>query len=487
MAFNSVLFAGFFFIVLAAVYVVRGRRQVLLLTVFSYLFYAASGPAFVLLLFTSTIVDFHVGRALGRSSVPARRRLLLIISLVVNLGLLGVFKYAGFVCTQLNALFAMVSLNVSLPYTNVPLPVGISFYTFQTLSYTIDIYRREMEPTDNLTDFFCFVAFFPQLVAGPIVRARDFLPQLKTYRPLQPENVKLGFEFMLKGLFKKMVIADNLAYLVEKGFSAPVHEMCPANLLLAGALFAVQIYCDFSGYTDVARGAAKILGFDIAANFRWPYFSATVREFWRRWHITLSTWLRDYVYFSLGGGRRGRVRRAANVFVTWFLCGLWHGASWNFVCWGLYNGFFVELSRAIPERLIPRLKVLLVPATFLITCFGWMLFRAQSMRQAAYMMAKAAGGMNLLRAVPGLPEANAQHLGLSGYFNAFPYCGWTGVFILVVLGVIHVVSNRFDYSLEGRAMFTHLRDAGYVLLAAAIILAIMLFMGPQESFIYFAF
>jgi D-alanyl-lipoteichoic acid acyltransferase DltB (MBOAT superfamily) len=483
MTFNNVLFLPFFLLVVLVAAGTRGRTRDWLLTVFSYVFYALSGPAFVVLLFASSFVDFHIGRALARLEAPGRRRALLAVSIAVNMGLLATFKYAGFVSLNLNRVFASLGVPVTLPYVDLPLPAGISFYTFAAMSYTIDVYRRQIRPADRMLDFFLFVSFFPHLVAGPIVRAAQFLPQLRTYRPLQRTDVLVGLEFVLVGLFKKMIVADNISHAVAQGFAAGANAS-PANVLLAAMLFAVQIYCDFSGYTDVARGTARILGFDFPENFRWPYFSETVQEFWRRWHMTLSFWIRDYLYISLGGSRGSRGRRAFNLFVTWFLCGLWHGAQWKFVLWGLYHGLFVDLSR-YGERWRRRLKPLFVVATFYVVCLGWILFRAPEVGVALRMMLL---GLGLTVARPfSLARPGIEWVGLQRFFAEAPYCGWALLAAVALLAVVHWVTYRAEYAMEGRVVLARLPAPAFAVAAGASLGALFLLTGPEELFIYFAF
>ncbi|MBW2273555.1 MAG: MBOAT family protein [Deltaproteobacteria bacterium] len=404
MLFNSFDFAFFLLVCLAVYYGLqlgahcRAQNRVLLLA--SYVFYGAWDWRFLSLIAASTGVDYCVALALGRSDDPRRRRLLLGASLLTNLGILGFFKYANFFAENLQVLGASLGIELSRPLLEIVLPVGISFYTFQTLSYTIDVYRRRLEPTRDFFDFALFVAFFPQLVAGPIERAARLLPQIASPRRVDWQGFNSGSWLIFWGLFKKVVIADNLATLVDAVFN-PASSPTSLELLLGIYAFAFQIYCDFSGYTDIARGVARLMGFDLMLNFRLPYFATSPADFWRRWHISLSTWLRDYLYVSLGGNRRGNRLRNRNLMITMLLGGLWHGAAWPFVLWGAFHGLLLVLHRLLQpwlEQVRPASVlgqgawwVLRVLATFHLVCFGWLLFRSESLAQLATHLAILAG------------------------------------------------------------------------------------------------
>ena len=367
----------------------RGQNRMLLVA--SYIFYGAWDWRFLSLILLSTVIDYFVAQKMAHTTAQSRRRQLLSVSLAANLGMLAIFKYLGFFVESFAAMLAALGYQAD-PFTlSIVLPVGISFYTFQTLSYTIDVYRRDMEPTDDFLDFALFVAFFPQLVAGPIERARNLLPNIASPRRLSWEDLGRGSVLCLTGLIKKIVIADGIAPSVNAIYAAP--DPSGLDIVLATWLFAIQIYCDFSGYTDIARGVAKILGFRLMRNFAQPYFAVDPQEFWRRWHISLSTWLRDYLYISLGGNRGGSWRTWRNLMATMTLGGLWHGAAWNFILWGLYQGGLLALHRALAGRHgavgegMRRSaagwlwQVLKIAVFFQIVCYGWLLFRAQSFAQ----------------------------------------------------------------------------------------------------------
>ena len=350
------------------------------LLVASYVFYGFWDWRFLGLILFSTVVDYFIGLKLFREGDPRRRKSLLWLSLTANLGLLGVFKYFNFFIDTFSELLAQIGMPANPTTLAIVLPVGISFYTFQTLSYTIDIYRRELKPTHDFFDYALFVAFFPQLVAGPIERAKNLIPNIIQPRKLSWEGFERGLGLCLIGLIKKVVIADAIAPSVDAVFAAP--DPTRLDVILAAWLFAIQIYCDFSGYTDIARGSAKALGFNLMRNFAQPYFATNPRDFWRRWHISLSSWLRDYLYISLGGSRNGRLKTHLNLFATMLLGGLWHGAAWNFVLWGAYQGGILSAHRLLPtwtcKRLVGLRRLIGIVIFFQITCVGWLIFRSES-------------------------------------------------------------------------------------------------------------
>lgn len=383
MLFNELQYWVFFALVMTGYVLLPHKAQNRFLLVASYVFYGFWDWRFLGLIMFSTVVDYVIGQKIHHETAETRRKRLLWISLGVNLGLLGVFKYFNFFIDTFAAVLTQAGVSADLPALSIILPVGISFYTFQTLSYTIDIYRRELKPTDDFLDYALFVAFFPQLVAGPIERAKNLLPNIIAPRKLTWAAFERGLGLCLIGLIKKVAIADAIAPTVDSVFASP--DPTRADVILACWLFAIQIYCDFSGYTDIARGTAKALGFRLMRNFAQPYFAINPREFWQRWHISLSTWLRDYLYFSLGGSRKGRARTHINLITTMLLGGLWHGAAWNFVLWGAYQGGILSLYRVLPKWSLGSwfgLKRLIGIALFFqITSYGWLLFRADSFVQ----------------------------------------------------------------------------------------------------------
>ncbi|GAB4419862.1 MAG: MBOAT family protein [Bacteroidia bacterium] len=396
MLFNSFEFALFLPIVFALYWFAFPRNlkaQNLLIVVASYVFYGWWDWRFLGLIFISSLADFIIGPRLYDATAPRERKLYLTLSLVINLGILGFFKYYNFFVDSFVTAFDSVGIALSARTLNIILPVGISFYTFQTLSYTIDIYRKELAPDRDPIRFFAFVSFFPQLVAGPIERASNLLPQFQVPRTFDYALAKDGMRQIFWGLFKKVVIADTCATLVDVMFDN--HETMGAGALWLGAfLFAFQIYGDFSGYSDIAIGTARLLGFELMQNFATPYFSRDIGEFWRRWHISLSTWFRDYVYIPLGGSRVNKYQQFWNIIVTFTVSGFWHGANWTYIMWGFLNGLYympimlfnqkkskgtvVAQGRLLPN---PR-EIFQMGTTFLMTLVAWVFFRAKSIGEA---------------------------------------------------------------------------------------------------------
>jgi D-alanyl-lipoteichoic acid acyltransferase DltB (MBOAT superfamily) len=393
MVFTSIDFVVFFAVVYALYRVLPHRGQNWMLLAASYYFYGSWDWRFLSLLLGSTIVDYSVGRYLGRESAPAKRRLALVLSLVFNLGMLGFFKYFDFFEESLAAAGAAVGWHFDPVTLHVILPIGISFYTFMTISYVIDVYRREIEPTTHILDFALFVAYFPHLVAGPILRASLLLPQIERPRTVTSENVVRGLWLVGWGCFQKMFVADNLAPLVDTVFG-PSATPTGADVMVASWAFAFQIFGDFAGYSNIARGVSRMMGIELNVNFRFPYFVASPQEFWRHWHISLSTWLRDYLYIPLGGNRYGTWKTNRNLLITMALGGLWHGAAWTFVIWGVFQGCALVVGRTIAASArragivireglnVPRFGLGLL--MFQVTCYGWLIFRADSFRQLAH-------------------------------------------------------------------------------------------------------
>ena len=400
MLFNSPLFVVFFGFVFVLYWALRRRTsQNVLLLVASYVFYGAWSRKFLALLIVSTVADYLCGLLISGLSERRHKRLMLILSVALNLTLLGVFKYSGFFVTQAVELLDWLGFQANVRTLEVALPIGISFYTFQSLSYVIDVYRGKLPATRNLMEYALYVAFFPQLVAGPIERATHLLPQIKRERAWSGVALESGLQLMVWGLFKKVVIADNLAPYVNAVYREPA-AFSGTVLVTATVFFAFQIYCDFSGYSDTARGVARTLGFELMRNFDDPYFSRNPVEFWRRWHISLSQWFQDYLYFPLAmramrkGGWASKYR--AHI-VSMGLIGLWHGANWTFVTFGLYWGFVIALYLYVTERLAERApataerapassgrvaRVVAPALMFAVVCVGWVFFRAASLGDA---------------------------------------------------------------------------------------------------------
>ena len=405
MLFNSIPFLVFLPLFLVAYFATRGTARIVVCLAASYLFYGWWDWRFLGLIALSTGIDYTVGIKIVEAEAQAVKKRWLMLSLVSNLGLLAVFKYFNFFLDSVYRATAVFGFSESPMFLQVILPVGISFYTFQTLSYSIDLYRGTIEVERNLLRFATYVAFFPQLVAGPIVRASLLLPQLKRDHPFLWSGFLLGLGQVLLGYVKKVAIADSLAPFVDRVFDAP-EAFTPISVAIGVFFYAFQIYCDFSGYSDIAIGLARMLGFDFGVNFDTPYFSKSFSEFWTRWHISLSSWLRDYLYIPLGGNRGGTLKTYRNLSLTMLLGGLWHGASWNFVVWGALHGLYLVVQRLLGPsygRLVDRLRVprlvsdgLMMLVVFLLTCFAWIFFRSPDFSTSAEVIAQIAS-LNSLR------------------------------------------------------------------------------------------
>ena len=396
MLFNSIVFLIFLPTVFVLYWFVCKRntwRNVLLL-LSSYIFYGWWDHRFLALIVASTLVDYFVGLFLKKETRERRRNSLLILSLIFNLGLLGFFKYYNFFIENWIGAWSSLGFNMHFETLQIILPVGISFYTFQTLSYTIDVYKKRIEPTDNLIQFSTYVAFFPQLVAGPIERAAHLLPQFRHKREFRYKYAKSGVHLIIWGLFQKIVIADNAATFVNSIF-AHYQDRNTLSLILGAVYFAFQIYGDFAGYSNIAIGSARLFGFDLMRNFNYPYFSRNIAEFWRRWHISLSTWFRDYLYIPLGGSRGSLAQQVRNIFIIFLVSGFWHGANWTFLFWGFLHAIFFlpqlfkRKRNAVKNYTIsgdeksPRFKeIVQITVTFSLTCFAWIFFRSASLKEA---------------------------------------------------------------------------------------------------------
>ena len=384
MIFQSIEYLIFLVCVLALYFWLSRKWQNVLIIVASYVFYGWVHPWYLILIAITTIFDWVCAIGMEDSPTPARRKTFFITSISVNLAILGAFKYFGFFAENLTAVFASIGLMPSPWIIQIALPAGISFFTFQSVSYAVDVYKGKSKACRSLIDYATFVSFFPQLVAGPIERAGHMLPQYAQPRVLRLEGIRTGLVLLLWGLFQKVVIADSAALLADKVFSLGDPSF---PILWGGVLaFGVQIYADFSGYTDMARGSARLLGIELCKNFDHPYLAQSPGEFWRRWHISLSTWFRDYVYIPLGGSRHGSSATIRNLIITFFLSGLWHGAAWNYVIWGTYHGVLVALWPLLAAR-VPVLNdkgaafgtVLRVVITLVLMLTGWLIFREHSL------------------------------------------------------------------------------------------------------------
>jgi alginate O-acetyltransferase complex protein AlgI len=465
--FPTIQFAIFFVVVLTVSWLLKPypRRWKLFMLSSSYFFYGSWDWRFLGLLAFTTVVDHTVGGAIHRSEDPAKRRRLLILGVIVSLSVVAFFKYYDFFVSSLINLFRPLGIDLPLPILNVILPVGISFFTFQSLSYTVDIYRRKLEPVP-LLDFAVFVSFFPHLVAGPIVRGSEFLPQLKEKHDPRRVQGAAAFGLIAAGLFKKVIVANTLATsLVDPVFASPQNFSAP-EVLMGIYSYAVQIFADFSGYTDIAIGLALLLGFRFPQNFDRPYTATSLQDFWRRWHMTLSRFLRDYLYVPLGGNRNGRAATYRNLMLTMVIGGLWHGAAWTFVLWGALHGVGLSLERwwgertgraeAVSGRIVRRIL------TFHVVCLGWVLFRSDSVATAGTVLSRLA--------------------------DWGPAPAVTPVVIALVVGTLISQYIPASYRLRMRTGFSQLRPMAMAGILGALLLAIDA-LGPEgvAPFIYFQF
>ena len=466
MLFNSFNFVVFLVVVLAIYYPLSHKYQNRFLLAASVFFYASWDWRFLVPLLITTSIDYwcagRIGDAILRGLPIGARKPWLVLSVTCNLTLLGFFKYFNFFSASAQGALAGLGIRVT-PWTlHVILPLGISFYTFQALSYTIDVYRGKLHATRNYADFLLAVLYFPHLVAGPIQRAKSLLPQVVNPRHPDYDGILSGIHLIVWGYFKKVWIADNLAPLVGGVFSNP--HPGGFQVWMAAYGFAFQIYCDFSGYTDVARGVARLMGFEFMVNFHLPYFSPGPRQFWNRWHISLSTWLRDYLYVPLGGNRRGEVRTCANLTITMLIGGLWHGAAWTFVLWGFYHALLLLIYRVFEPGIERRLPYWIrVMIFFHLTCYGWLIFRVGSLGQLATMTTAL---LHPLRE----PDAF-----LAGSILVL-------VAPLLVVQAIQYFGRRMDF-LSFRCASLELRTVCY----AALLYLTLFRGGVPRSFIYFQF
>ncbi len=421
MLFNSFQFLFFFVVVWLLVLVTRGTPRKVILLAASYYFYMCWSTRYIFVIWAITVIDYVAGLQIEKAEQQGRRRLYLGISLFCNISLLFIFKYFNFLTGSVRSASHLFGLQYDPPLLAIILPVGLSFHTFQAMSYTIEVYRRRVPAEKHLLEYALYVAFFPQMVAGPIERPYELLPQFHREPRISFEGVRAGMVQALWGLFKKMVLADNVADFVKLIYDTPRHYS-GAALSLATLLFSIQIYCDFSGYTDIALGLARMMGYELRINFMQPYFSRSVGEFWRRWHISLSTWFRDYVYIPLGGNRVKLSRHYANLLITFVISGLWHGANWTFVLWGFLHAVYLIVSQAISPFVprfdrVPRLRAWLkVVVTFSLVTFAWIFFRANTVADSWFVATHLLplGQLDpLLLKVGGFSRATAPYLVLS--------------------------------------------------------------------------
>lgn len=483
MLFNSLSFALFLPVVFILYWFVTNRSlkfQNSLLLLASYFFYGSWDYRFLFLLIFSTLLDYFTGLKMAEAKTVARKRFWFWLSIGVNLGFLGVFKYYNFFADSLAEGLARVGVQINPGTLNIILPVGISFYTFHGLSYVIDIYKNRIEPEKNFIDYSVFVSYFPLLVAGPIERATHLLPQIKKPRTFNYEQGTNGLYLILWGLFKKMVIADNCAPLVDSVFGA---EQLPASTLLVGAvLFAFQIYADFSGYSDIAIGTSKLFGIELLTNFRFPYFSRNIAEFWRRWHISLSTWFRDYLYIPLGGSKAGTWKSIRNVFIIFMVSGFWHGANWTFIIWGAIHAllflpsFIFKSNKKYQKEVVDPtgfsgaiVAFTHMALTFAAVTLAWIFFRASSVSEAVRYI-----GSLFNRSLLSVPR-------MTGEQNTDLVLCVIGIIVLLVVEWNYRKTNFVFSNFAGKSWFTRLA------VLIAIVMSIYYFAGMSASFIYFQF
>lgn len=479
MLFNSLEFLIFFPIVVALYFALPNRFRWVLLLIASYYFYMVWNYKFVFLIFITTFINYLSGIGIVKAKSKALRIFYLSFGLIVSFGILFYYKYFNFFGDSFNSLFEQFNIACKIPAYNLLLPVGISFFTFQTLSYTIDVYNGRQPVEYHFGKFALFVSFFPQLVAGPIERSTNLLPQFYKQTHLSYENFRNGVVLALWGFFKKVVIADRLSEYVNLVYNNPA-DYQGMHFLVATLFFTVQIYCDFSGYSDIARGTAKIMGYDLMINFRMPYLSKSIREFWQRWHISLSTWFRDYFYISLGGNRVAKWRHHLNIFLTFLISGLWHGANWTFVIWGALHGFY-QIFGIWTKPLRSRFNAFigLSKITWLdnflqtiITCalavFAWIFFRAANFNEALYII------------------KGIWHIQSVEKLNLFTFQAdmYLSIVLIAVLFIVDLLEEKRRFSERLKLSPVYMK---WIMLAGIVFSILVLGKWDQVDFLYFQF
>ena len=488
MLFNSIEFLFFFAVIGAVYFSVPPRFQWLVLLVGSYAFYMSWEPSYAAVLALLSIANYYLAVRLGRAYAPATKKAILALTIIINAGLLFTLKYAGFFAESLRAVFHYHAPAAAIPVLSLALPVGISFYTFKIMNYTVDVYRGKIEPEKKLGLFALYVSFFPQLIAGPIDRATKLLPQFHEEHTFDYRRVTDGLKLILWGFFQKMVVADNLAVMVDPVFSKPGQYDTPV-LALAAVFFTFQIYCDFSGYSDIAIGIAQVFGYTSMNNFERPYFSRSIPEFWRRWHISLSSWFRDYLYIPLGGSHVSVPRWYINLMIVFLVSGLWHGANWTFVVWGAIHGC-LYLSSVLTHDLrkkvagtiglgrVPHLhQGIQMVITFCLVAFAWIFFKANTISDAFYIVSRLFTGWGSRSAGAG---AGALIPFISSHF--YEFC--IGVISVAVMESVHTLQAKGSVREMLRSRPVLLRWAVYYGLALAVLL---LGSFGSKQFIYFQF
>jgi len=479
--FNSFEFAVFLPLVFILYWYVFNKNlkvQNAFLLVVSYIFYGWWDWRFLSLIFVSSLVDFQIGKSLNLAEKPGHRKFLLALSILINLGILGFFKYFNFFAESFVSAFSLFGKSFEVNRLELLLPVGISFYTFQTMSYSIDVYLKKMKGTSDFIQFFAYVSFFPQLVAGPIERAVHLLPQFEVPRVFDTYKAKEGLRQILWGLIKKVVIADNCAEYANQIFNQ-YSQHNSATLALGAFFFAIQIYGDFSGYSDIATGSAKLFGFRLMQNFSFPYFSRDISEFWRRWHISLSTWFRDYLYIPLGGSRCSKLKQIRNTFIIFIVSGFWHGANWTFLMWGTVHALYFlpllllghnrkHLDIVASQRLLPDIKEFFkILVTFILTCLAWIFFRAESLSSAFLYIARL-----FSKELFSKPDILTNKMLLI-------------LLIILIFTLIEWVGRHHDFALQNMKKISN-RKLRWMMYYSMIFI-LFIFSGQQQQFIYFQF
>jgi len=476
MLFNSIEYLFFYPLVVALYFSISNKHRWIFLLLSSYIFYMFLKAEYIIILIAITLINYFIGKGLFNSESNSQRKVLLTIGLTSSLLILFVFKYSNFIIRTTRDILLFCGINLEIGHMAFVLPVGISFYTFQTMGYIIDIYHRRIKSESNIGIFALYVSFFPQLLAGPIGRAKDLIPQLRVKHFLNHYGIRQGLQLILWGMIKKTVIAERLAVYVDKVFGSP-HLYDGGTLTVATIFFSIQIYCDFSGYTDIAIGSAKIIGIDLTQNFKRPYLAKSLGEFWRRWHISLSTWFRDYVYIQLGGNKVTISRWCKNILIVFVLCGLWHGSAWTFVIWAILHGLALIIERLfiykigqvrLIKHLAPRqlLNAISIVATVSFVSFSWIFFRANTVNDAFLIIERIMFGW--------------------GEF----YIGNPSNFVYSLFGIVLVIASDVNGEwLKGRlSLFENkyrtIRHASY---AIAIIIILLIGVLDEGQFIYFQF
>lgn len=489
MVFNSIEYLFFLPIVLVLFFIVPQKIKWIVLLIASYYFYMSWNPKYIILLLFFTIFNYYIALRIDKNNEKTKRKRLLIISVVTNLSMLFIFKYLNFFVENVNILLNALNIQNKRHIINIILPMGISFYTFQTLSYVIDVYNKKINAEKNIGIFALYVSFFPQLVAGPIERSSSLLPQFYKKHKFDYDNVTNGLKIMAWGFFKKIVIADRIAVMVNVVYNNP-QKYTGLPLILATFAFGIQIYCDFSGYSDIAIGTAKIMGFNLMQNFNRPYFSKSISEFWRRWHISLSSWLRDYVYIPLGGSRVSKNRTYLNLFITFLISGIWHGANWTFISWGALHGIYLVLGKVLKpakDKLVKIIKLDRLPAihkfisiilTNLLVMFAWIFFRANSMNDAIYIIKNLFVNLKFAL-IPSYVISTIFNLGLNNVDTVII------VFSVLILIIVSIIERKESWISQLQRKSIFFRFSVYYVLIMYLIF--FMYYSGNSKFIYFQF